>query len=186
MADVTSTTTATGKRKSSIARVRLMPGTGQITVNGRDMDEYFPRPALQILVRKPMELTESLVEGLATALVGSTTLPYGDERIDVARPWRRATMRDLVGEATGADFGALQAAGDIAGARAALAAAGVPEALCAKGGSVGELLNVGFEELCEDTLRQPTFVVDYPVEVSPLAKPHEAIGDPSDSTPQRT
>ncbi len=60
MADVTSTTTATGKRKSSIARVRLMPGTGQITVNGRDMDEYFPRPALQILVRKPMELTESL------------------------------------------------------------------------------------------------------------------------------
>jgi len=60
LADVTSTTTATGKRKSSIARVRLMPGTGQITVNGRDMDEYFPRPALQILVRKPMELTESL------------------------------------------------------------------------------------------------------------------------------
>ena len=121
-----------------------------------------------------MELTESLVEGLATALVGSTTLPYGDERIDVARPWRRATMRDLVGEATGADFGALQAAGDVAGARAALAAAGVPEALCAKGGSVGELLNVGFEELCEDTLRQPTFVIDYPVEVSPLAKPHRS------------
>ena len=60
MADVTSTTTATGKRKSSIARVRLMPGTGQITVNGRNMDEYFPRPALQILVRKPMELTDSL------------------------------------------------------------------------------------------------------------------------------
>ena len=53
-------TTATGKRKSSIARVRLMPGTGQITVNGRNMDEYFPRPALQILVRKPMELTDSL------------------------------------------------------------------------------------------------------------------------------
>jgi len=40
-----------------------------------------------------MELTESLVEGLATELVGSTTLPYGDETIDVARPWRRATMR---------------------------------------------------------------------------------------------
>ncbi len=57
MADIT---TATGKRKSSIARVRLMPGTGQITVNGRRMDEYFPRPALQILVRKPMELTGGL------------------------------------------------------------------------------------------------------------------------------
>ena len=63
----------------------------------------------------------------------STTLPYGDETIDVARPWRRATMRDLVDEATGADFRALQAAGDVAGARAALAAKGVPEALCAKG-----------------------------------------------------
>jgi len=51
---------ATGKRKSSVARVRLMPGTGQITVNGRHIDEYFPRPALQILVRKPMELTDNL------------------------------------------------------------------------------------------------------------------------------
>ena len=57
MADVI---TATGKRKSSIARVRLTPGTGSIIVNGRQVDEYFPRPALQILVRKPMELTESL------------------------------------------------------------------------------------------------------------------------------
>ena len=57
MADVI---TATGKRKSSIARVRLTPGTGSIVVNGRQVDEYFPRPALQILVRKPMELTESL------------------------------------------------------------------------------------------------------------------------------
>ena len=121
-----------------------------------------------------MELTESLVEGLATELVGSTTLPYGDETIDVARPWRRATMRDLVDEATGADFRALQAAGDVAGARTALAAKGVPEALCAKGRSVGELLNVGFEELCEGALRQPTFVIDYPVEVSPLAKPHRS------------
>ena len=52
--------TATGKRKRSIARVRLMPGTGAIVVNGREVDEYFPRPALQILVRKPMELTDSL------------------------------------------------------------------------------------------------------------------------------
>merc|ERR1719152_919639 len=94
-----------------------------------------------------MELTESLVEGLATELVGSTTLPYGDETIDVARPWRRATMRDLVDEATGADFRALQAAGDVAGARAALAAKGVPEALCAKGRSVGELLFVVGREL---------------------------------------
>lgn len=57
MADVF---TATGKRKTSIARVRLTLGTGNILVNGRQVDEYFPRPALQIMVRKPMELTDSL------------------------------------------------------------------------------------------------------------------------------
>ena len=51
---------ATGKRKSAIARVRLKLGSGQITVNGKTMDEYFPREALQILVRGPFEKTESL------------------------------------------------------------------------------------------------------------------------------
>ena len=51
---------ATGKRKSAIARVRLKLGSGQITVNGKAMDEYFPREALQILVRGPFERTESL------------------------------------------------------------------------------------------------------------------------------
>ena len=50
----------TGKRKSAIARVRLKLGSGQITVNGKSMDEYFPREALQILVRGPFEKTESL------------------------------------------------------------------------------------------------------------------------------
>ena len=47
MSDVTQ---ATGKRKSAVARVRMSLGTGQITVNGRIMDEYFPREALQILI----------------------------------------------------------------------------------------------------------------------------------------
>ncbi|MCR9093414.1 MAG: 30S ribosomal protein S9 [bacterium] len=51
---------ATGKRKSAIARVRLKLGSGQITVNGKSMDEYFPREALQILVRGPFEKTESV------------------------------------------------------------------------------------------------------------------------------
>jgi len=51
---------ATGKRKSAIARVRLKLGSGQIVVNGKSMDEYFPREALQILVRGPFEKTESL------------------------------------------------------------------------------------------------------------------------------
>ncbi len=52
--------TSTGKRKSAVARVRLALGSGTITVNGRPMDAYFPREALQIMVRRPLELTESL------------------------------------------------------------------------------------------------------------------------------
>ena len=52
--------TATGKRKTSVARVRLKPGTGMIRVNGRNMDEYFPREALQIVIRGPFDKTETL------------------------------------------------------------------------------------------------------------------------------
>ena len=51
---------ATGKRKNAIARVRLALGSGSITVNGREMNEYFPREALQIMVRRPLEVTDSL------------------------------------------------------------------------------------------------------------------------------
>jgi small subunit ribosomal protein S9 len=51
---------ATGKRKSAIARVRISLGSGSITINGRQMEEYFPREALQILVRGPFEATETL------------------------------------------------------------------------------------------------------------------------------
>jgi len=53
-------TTATGKRKNAIARVRLTLGSGAITVNGRNMDEYFPRDALQIMVRQPLNDAEAL------------------------------------------------------------------------------------------------------------------------------
>lgn len=51
---------ATGKRKSAIARVRLTLGSGQIKCNGRAMDEYFPREALQIMIRTPFDKTDSL------------------------------------------------------------------------------------------------------------------------------
>ena len=50
---------ATGRRKTSVARVRLLPGDGKITVNGRDYAEYFPRRAYQIAVRSPLELLGS-------------------------------------------------------------------------------------------------------------------------------
>ncbi len=50
----------TGRRKRSIARVRLSLGQGTITVNKKSLDEYFPRPALQQIVRQPLEVTQSL------------------------------------------------------------------------------------------------------------------------------
>ncbi|MBQ8605582.1 MAG: 30S ribosomal protein S9 [Clostridia bacterium] len=50
----------TGRRKSSVARVRLLPGTGVITINGRDIDDYFGLDTLKLIVRQPLELTELL------------------------------------------------------------------------------------------------------------------------------
>jgi small subunit ribosomal protein S9 len=49
----------TGRRKNSVARVALKPGTGRITVNGRDYADYFPRMSLQILIREPFEVTQT-------------------------------------------------------------------------------------------------------------------------------
>lgn len=51
--------TGTGRRKTSVARVRLLAGDGKITVNGRDYTEYFPRPAYQTVVRSPLEVLET-------------------------------------------------------------------------------------------------------------------------------
>jgi small subunit ribosomal protein S9 len=59
LSEASSLTTATGKRKNAIARVRVALGSGAITINGREMNEYFPREALQILVRGPLEVTGS-------------------------------------------------------------------------------------------------------------------------------
>lgn len=55
MADITYT--ATGRRKSSVARVTLKPGRGEISVNKRAFDNYFPRPTLRMMIRQPLELT---------------------------------------------------------------------------------------------------------------------------------
>ena len=49
----------TGRRKSSVARVRLVPGEGKVTINGRDMQEYFGLKTLELIVRQPLELTET-------------------------------------------------------------------------------------------------------------------------------
>jgi len=131
-----------------------------------------------------LELTEEMICYCAKrANGGALKIQYGDETIDLGqRPWRRAPMNDLVKEAAGVDLMG-DYAGDLSGAKAAAEAAlralgdkesmsGIPGVQQAP--SVGHVLNEMFEATVETKLRQPTFVLDHPVEISPLAKPHRA------------
>jgi lysyl-tRNA synthetase class 2 len=114
-----------------------------------------------------MALTEALVTTAAQEVLGTLKIQYQGTEIDLTSPWRRVTMHDAVREATGVDFTAF---GELSEAIAAAKAAGinVPED-CA---SIGNLLNEAFEQKVEETLIQPTFIIDYPIEISPLTKPH--------------
>ena len=60
MVDASPATIATGKRKTAVARVRLKLGAGAIVVNGKTMDEYFPREVQQIMIREPLEVTDTV------------------------------------------------------------------------------------------------------------------------------
>ena len=116
-----------------------------------------------------MELTEELIAEAARVVCGTTSLSYQGTPIDLTPPWRRETMHTLVQQATGLDFNAYTSRDEAA---AALLAAGleVPEAA----DSVGRLLVEAFEQAVEGSLIQPTFVLDYPVETSPLARTHRS------------
>jgi lysyl-tRNA synthetase class 2 len=122
-----------------------------------------------------MNLTEELVVAMCDAVSDTRQLPYGDHIVNVERPWRRVTMADIVKEhIPDFDFESLENNNPehIAQAKAAAKAAGVLKV--DELTTVGYVLNACFEELCEPTLIQPTFVIDYPVDVSPLAKPHRS------------
>mmetsp|Transcript_13477 Transcript_13477/g.19718 ORF Transcript_13477/g.19718 Transcript_13477/m.19718 type:complete len:668 (-) Transcript_13477:7-2010(-) len=122
-----------------------------------------------------MELTEKLVCGMAESISDSLVMPYGEHTISLERPWKRITMHDAVREyIPDFDFESLVPSdpSSVTEARNAAKNAGVPNVDSLP--TVGEILNACFEELCEPNLIQPTFVIDYPVEVSPLAKPHRS------------
>ncbi|MEN9274781.1 MAG: lysine--tRNA ligase, partial [Gloeomargarita sp. DG02_4_bins_56] len=114
-----------------------------------------------------MQLTEDLITTVTQELLGTLQLTYQGEEIDLTPPWRRVTMVDLVRAQTGWDYSQYT---DLDAAQGAAAQAGLKNA--AEYDSVGRLLNALFEEFGEATLRQPTFVLDFPVEISPLAKKH--------------
>ncbi len=112
---------------------------------------------------------------IAQEVCGGLEIPYGEHSVSLARPWRRVTMHDIVKEEIpDFDFATLDLDDpeSLVKAKAAASAANVPG--IADLNSVGEVLNSCFEELCEPKLIQPTFVIDYPVEVSPLSKPHRS------------
>lgn len=127
-----------------------------------------------------MDLTESIIRTCAQAVCGQLQLPYQGQVLDFEAPFRRATMHQLVQDACGVDFQAF-GADDLEAARAAAVEAlrqhkdtfAVQQAV-AKAPTVGHVLNEVFEGLVESTLQQPTFVLDHPVEISPLAKPHRS------------
>jgi len=128
-----------------------------------------------------LDLTEEIICQCAMNACGTLTIPYGDLTIDLSkRPWRRAPMNDLVKEATGVDVMAF--GNDLEGAKAAAIPALKAHSKKAGEGikgvktaaSVGHVLNEMFEATCESDLIQPTFVLDHPVEISPLAKPHRS------------
>jgi small subunit ribosomal protein S9 len=77
----------TGRRKKSVARVRLVPGTGEITINGRNIDEYFGLETLKVVVRQPLELTKTVgkFDVLVNVQGGGFTGQAGAIRHGVAR-----------------------------------------------------------------------------------------------------
>lgn len=114
-----------------------------------------------------MDLTENLIAAVAQEVLGNLIITYQKEEIDLTPPWRRVTMRELIVEETGLDFDQFSDF-EIAKKAAKQVGVEVPED-CQ---SLGKLMNEVFEQKVEANLIQPTFVIDYPVEISPLAKPH--------------
>jgi lysyl-tRNA synthetase class 2 len=116
-----------------------------------------------------MVLTEEMVEAVVQALYGTSRLERFGTTLDFTRPWRRATYRDLVRAHAGLDL----ATADAAVLGRAVAARGTDPA----GMSIPKLIDEVFKEYVEPRLDAPTFVVDFPIELSPLAKPKR--GDPA-------
>ena len=111
-----------------------------------------------------MDLTENLFRYLAEEVCGTTTITYGEHTIDLGKPFERMTMIEAVKKYTGVDFDQVK---DTAEAKKIADEKDVHyEARHEK----GDILNLFFEEFVEEHLIQPTFIMDHPVEVSPLTK----------------
>jgi lysyl-tRNA synthetase class 2 len=114
-----------------------------------------------------MNLVEEMVEKIAIDLHGTTQVQVGDNLIDFKRPWKRFTMFEAIQHYTGIDISPMNEEDLVK----ILKDLGVPfDKTMAK----GKLIDQIFSEKCEPNLVQPTFITDYPVEMSPLAKKHRS------------
>ncbi|MDD7401462.1 MAG: lysine--tRNA ligase [Eubacteriales bacterium] len=113
-----------------------------------------------------MALTEELISEACKAVNGGQLqIRYGDQDLDLTPPFKRQTMREAILEHTGVDFAQVESLDE---ARALAEERGLKDLDAVRG--VGDVMNLFFEEFCESHLIQPTFIYDYPIEVSPLTK----------------
>ena len=111
-----------------------------------------------------MELTESMFRYLAEKVCGSSVISYNGTVIDMSKPFERITMIDAVKKYSGVDFNTVKTDEE------AKAIAREHNVVFEERHKKGDIINLFFEEFCEEKMIQPTFVMDHPVEVSPLTK----------------
>ena len=111
-----------------------------------------------------MELTESMFRYLAEKVCGSTKISYNGIEIDLGKPFTRMTMNDAIKKYTGIDFDT------VADDAAAKKLAEEHHITYEERHKKGDIINLFFEEYCEKELIQPTFIMDHPIEISPLTK----------------
>ncbi|MBR2188962.1 MAG: lysine--tRNA ligase [Eubacterium sp.] len=111
-----------------------------------------------------MELTESMFRHVANEVCGSAVITYNGTEIDLSKPFRKLTMIDAIREETGVDFN------EIRSDEEAITLAKERHLQVEKHHKRGDIINLFFDEYCEDKMIQPTFIMDHPIEISPLTK----------------
>ena len=114
-----------------------------------------------------MEIMENMIAYVAEKVLGTTKVTYQGTEIDFTPPWRRITMADAVKEFAGIDFNEIKSDEE---AQAIAKEKNLEIKKDLKEVTKGEVLNLLYEEFCEEKMIQPTFIIDYPVEISPLTK----------------
>lgn len=115
-----------------------------------------------------MDLVEEMIEHVAISLHGTTKVKVGENEIDFKRPWKRFTMYEAIQHFTGVDISNMNES-ELRQAAKTLNVE-INETM-----GKGKIVDAIFGDLCEPKLLQPTFIMDYPIEMSPLAKKHRSI-----------